>query len=588
MTNRNTVTVVEIDIDQCARTYGSAPCTAALSSGTPDKCFNTYRTCQDTDNYSAASVLTLTFAEDVGGLKPSKTVFPHLRSVSTRAARLNVSGADDYSGPLGRRERVTVVMSNAKYQDTLTDPYQSERLSGTAQNSGTGYNPLDQGTFWGKFLARNYYTGRPLRVKYGNAGDDYSSMTTHHYVIDEIVGPSADGTVTIHALGIMSLAEDKKAMCPVPSRGILDRDITETDTTFTLRPAGIGSEYSTNSKASIGAEIVSFTRSGDDITLTARGQGGTDAVSHSINDLFQECYHCTNALISEVAAELLETYGNVPSSYVANSTWDTEAETWLPGLLLTTIIPRPVYVPQLLAELGELGIYLWEDTENQTIEFRLNRYVDVDESVTTLTDDDNFLERSVSVENRMSGLLTRVIFNYAPENFAGSMTSGENFRRAEAILDADAEQSNAFDLNRTRIIFSRWVDETSENAVRSIASRILGRFNEVPRYITFSVDEGDVSNVAMASYIEVQTSQIETATGENDARQCQVVSMEKTRPGHRARVVAQEVVFRAKLGYIMLNSANDYGSATATEKTDGAYIADADGTVDGDDPYVVG
>lgn len=43
--------IVEIDCDRCPLTYGVGACTAALSATTPDKCHNTWETCQDRDNY---------------------------------------------------------------------------------------------------------------------------------------------------------------------------------------------------------------------------------------------------------------------------------------------------------------------------------------------------------------------------------------------------------------------------------------------------------------------------------------------------------------------------------------------------------
>ncbi|NBT33525.1 MAG: hypothetical protein EBT13_16945, partial [Rhodobacteraceae bacterium] len=65
---REPLTVVEIDLPLCARTYGTAPCTAALSAETPNKCFNTRKTCQDTANYLGTSTQTLRFAKNQTGI----------------------------------------------------------------------------------------------------------------------------------------------------------------------------------------------------------------------------------------------------------------------------------------------------------------------------------------------------------------------------------------------------------------------------------------------------------------------------------------------------------------------------------------
>lgn len=586
MTNRNVFKVVEIDVDQCARTYGSAPCTASLSAATPDKCFNTFKTCQDTANYSAATPLTLRFVENVGGLGKGSTVFPFLRSVSTSAAQLNVAGADDYYGPLGQRERVTIVLDDGRYQDTLTDPYQAERVSGAAQNSGVGYNPLDQGWFWGKFLARNFWKGRPIRVKYGEPADAYSAMETRHYIIDNISGPSgANRTVTIEALGVITVADDKKALCPAPSAGTIAEDITETTTRVLLQPEGIISEYPVSGTIRIGEELMTYGRESffgttDYITIV-RGRFGTTATSHEKGATAQLCYRVQEELPSAVIAELLTDYASVPSSYIDSIAWQNEVTTWYPGLTFNTIITEPTPVSELLSEIGQLGIYLWEDTRNQSIELRTNRYVDVDETVTEINDDANVLERSMSVERRERALLTRVVINYDPVDFVRP----DRYSFQTIAIDVEAEGANANDMERTRIINTRWLSELRGASVSSIALRILGRYNEIPEYYTFDIDEKDLSNLMLADYFELTTDKIQDATGATNPVQCQVIGVEEVMPGHRARVRAQKVVFRIKLGFYMTAGASDYGSASTAEKRDGAYWAGSDEKVGSDAAY---
>ena len=56
--NKRTVQIVEMDIDTCTRTWGSAPCLAAFSLNTVRKCYNSFQTCSFTSAYDK-SVLTL-------------------------------------------------------------------------------------------------------------------------------------------------------------------------------------------------------------------------------------------------------------------------------------------------------------------------------------------------------------------------------------------------------------------------------------------------------------------------------------------------------------------------------------------------
>src|SRR5210317_1987336 len=110
--DRRPIQIVEIDIDYCTRTYGSAPCTAALAAGSPRKCFNTYFTCQDTANFTT-STKTLRFSQNINGIPQSTLVYPALAGpVRTAGAKINLGGVGDKIGSLGKRARVEVMLQD--------------------------------------------------------------------------------------------------------------------------------------------------------------------------------------------------------------------------------------------------------------------------------------------------------------------------------------------------------------------------------------------------------------------------------------------------------------------------------------------
>lgn len=275
---RELIQIVEIDIDRCSLTYGSSPCTAVLGTSSVRKCYNTFFTCADTPNF-ATSTETLRFAQNVDGLPRNQRIYPAMSSpVSTNPTIINLGGVSDRYGPLGKRDRVTVKLKDFTDSDIWFDRYQSERVDGTAQTDEGGYNPAERGTFFAKLRRRfPYYIGRALRVLEGEVGQSMASMRTRHYVISEWSGPDAAGNVTIVAKDVLDLADNKKALCPAPSQGKLETDIGTGLESFDLVPSGIGADYDSSGRASIGSEIVSFTRSGDTITLTGRGLDGTEA-----------------------------------------------------------------------------------------------------------------------------------------------------------------------------------------------------------------------------------------------------------------------------------------------------------------------
>ena len=161
--NREPVEWIEIDLDYCNLTFGTAPCTAALSSNTDRKCFNTFHTCKDKENYDKGT-LTYKLVQPRSNYPKGETTFPCLISVTGKSATANIAGSDDSLYPLGSRGTITAEFFDFPYHDRFMDKYQSERVSGAAQFDAVGYDPKAFGTFWSKLRARNpNYANRPMR-----------------------------------------------------------------------------------------------------------------------------------------------------------------------------------------------------------------------------------------------------------------------------------------------------------------------------------------------------------------------------------------------------------------------------------------
>lgn len=246
------LTFIEVDIPFCARTYGVSPCTATLSGPNPTgtiKCFNTPKTCQDRANYLDAPV-TLRFAQDTGFVK--KAGIDCIASVKT----INFTPAVVSLGKdLGTRASLSVTFRDHPWQDTGPgfDKYRTERP----------YNPYLQGTFWGKFRARQpFLRGRTMRLIRGFVGQAIGDMETRNFVIDGFTHNTADGTYTITAKDALKLADDDRAQAPRLSNGFLNAAITDADTLLTLQPAGVGNnEYPASGYVAIGGkEICAYSR----------------------------------------------------------------------------------------------------------------------------------------------------------------------------------------------------------------------------------------------------------------------------------------------------------------------------------------
>lgn len=590
MTTRDLLQIVELDIERCSLTYGTGACDAVLGDTGVRKCYNCFFGCQDQVNFDTETE-TLRFAKNQNGFERKDRIYPALQSVSTNPTEINLGGVNDRLGSLGKRARVSIKLKDFADSDIWFDRYQSERVDGTAQTDEGGYNPLDRGTFFAKLRRRfPYYIGRALRVKEGYVGESLASMRTRNYVVTEWSGPDAAGNVTITASDVLDLTENKKSQAPQASQGRIDRDINDTDlATFDLTPATVGDEYPSSGRAAIGSEIVKFSRSGDTITLEDRARGGSTASSHSEGDTFQLCYVALDDNIAEVAADLLINYANIDPSFIDVSAWTAEAQRWLSGYSLTTIIAKPTGVRTLLAELSQFGVMWWWDDVAQEIRMRANRPLDVGEAAPNLSDSVTIVEDTSKVSDLYDQRLSRVFFYHGVIDYTASVTDGNNFKNVSVPIDASAESAQEYNQVQAYEVFTRWLGTSGNYAAANPASaRILNRYRDTPQQIVFEYDVKDVGEIDIASPVTIQSRLLQDETGNILPSQMQITSVEEVVPGHKLKAKAQTYQYDERYGFFTENSRPDYDASTDEQRAQGTYFVDG-GTLefsDGTGPYL--
>jgi len=239
---------IEIDIPVCSLIYGTAPCTASIPTTGAIKCFNSRATCQDRDNLDEADV-TLRFAKPTAYLPKEIDCIPNVQEVSFTPATISLGEN------LGTRATLSATFFDIKHSDTGEgfDKYLADR----------DYDPYEQGTFWGKFRARQpFLRGRKIRWIIGLEGRSLEEMETRHFIVESFDGPTPDGKYTLVAKDVLKLVDGDRAMAPAASTGFLVAPITNSTTTATLSPSGVGdAEYPIEGYLALGGkEIVAFKR----------------------------------------------------------------------------------------------------------------------------------------------------------------------------------------------------------------------------------------------------------------------------------------------------------------------------------------
>ena len=570
---REPITIVEIDQDFCSRSFGSSPCTAAIGTTGAIECFNTFKSCQDTGNYDRTT-LTLKFVQPNTGFPKGEYYIPSLVSVSTVPSELSIGSSDPDARPLGKNSSINIVFKDHPFNDKLVDPYRANRT----------YDPFSQSTFWAKWLSRNpYYQNRPLRVRRGYVGQAIEDMKTHNYIIQRINGPDSGGKVTVVAQDILKLADDKRAQAPKPSTGKLDSSILAGATSLTLSPTGIGnSEYPASGTAIISNEIVTYTRSGDTVTLTARGQDGTEDEDHDADETFQQVKVYNSERVDLVVKDLLENFADVDSSYIPATDWATEASTYLAGFTLNAKITEPEGVTKLLSEIvQQCTCYIWWNEVDQEIKFRAIRPAIPDETVIkSISETKNIVKDSLKIERKTTERISQVWVYFGLYNPTESIDDASNHRRLNVTIDTDAETANEYGERRVNRIYSRWFSSANAGAANTASSRLLERYRDDPIYFTFSMDAKDRS-ILLGDVVEFEHRALVDFTGAPRVDVLQVVKITEKIPGHTYEYRCQAFGFAisgfgSRFCYIEDNAQTDYdnGSTTDADRNFGAFICD--------------
>lgn len=554
--------VIEIDIDRCTRTYGVGACTAALGGNNTHKCYNSFTTCQVQSAYNKGintlKFISATFPVKNGGY------LPLLESVSGYEQTVNLNGFEDSLLGIGKRASVDIKMRDMPYNDTLTDKYWLERMNGTAQLDGGGYRPVDRGSFWGKFKARNpNFTGRTVRhiLGYVTAAGEFVGVETRVYVMEDISSPSSSG-VTIKVKDVLSLADNKKAKAPVTSTGSLLADIEVDASSAALTTNGAG--YPSSGYACIGSEIVGFSRSGSNLTLTQRGAMGTVPSQHAAGDVVQLCYYTGDRTrIDSVIRDLLVNYGNIPASYIDWVNWQAECNVWGRRYVLTGIIPKPEDVIKLLGEICLcFGVSLWWDAAAQKIRLKLNHAI-LEDPIFEWNDRNNIIKGGISVQTNDSDRITRVEMNTVQRDPTRGIGE-DNFTRSAFDVYGTGELPEMFGISRTETINNRWLNHGDDSFAFILTGRLLTRYKRAPTVFTVDIDNKDLP--PLVEVVGLTSHAVQDITGLPQRALTQVYNIKPKKAGTTSTVTMQEFLFTAKYARFAPSGTPVYTSASEYQR----------------------
>lgn len=558
---RKPVTIVELDLDFCGNSYGVSPCAAAVGTTGTQCCFNTFPSCQDTANYAKSSK-TYAFCSDIAGLPVGMTLFPCLSDVSIAPTQLSTSGVSVSA-------TATVTLKDFPHHDRGVDPYADTRA----------YDPRSRGTFFGKLRSRNpYMVNRVMRVKEGYLeANGTISAQTRTYFIDRFEGPDANGVVKIYGKDPLRFADTEKAQAPVASKGTLSADLTNIATSLTLLPAGVGDDYPTSGTIRIDDELMTFSgRTGDTLTGLGRASDGTTVDSHDAETSVQLCIRYTAASVPAILKDLLVTYAGIDAGYIDDADWANENDTWLGSYTSTVVLSDPAGVKNLINEVLESsGSALWWDDLAAQWRFKVIVPFQPGNAVTALNETQHILQGTFKVKDLEKERISRVVIYYNAINAVGEVKR-ENFRTISVQVDATSEGPNAYGTPLNREILSRWL--ASEPLAGEVSTRLLSRYKETPRQITFQLDAKDAA-LKVGQIADISSRLIQADDGLPRNIRYIVTEVRPVQIGSVYEYVALQIspTGGGRTAVIAPDDAPDWADATETERLTYWYISDDNG-----------
>lgn len=501
---RRALTYIEIDIDYCALTYGTAPCAAALGVTGAKRCFNTFKTCQDKLNF-ANEPRTLRYAEAAEFLPGDIDCIPSIKSVSYTPQKI------DPGVSIGERASVSVTLADHPHSDTDLDKYVALR----------DYDPFEQGTYWAKFRARNpYIKGRPFRLIMGTLGQSLDEMETRHFLIESTTGPGSSGTFQIIAKDQLKVIDGDRAQAPRKSTGTLLSGIDTDDTGFTLDPAGIGDlEYPAAGTGSIGEEVMTFTRAGDVLTVV-RAQNNTAPEEHSAGDLFQTALVYDDESPADIISDLVLSYSDALSEWVPIDEWRYEVDSYINRVYSTTIA-KPTAVKDLVDELIEqAGLVVWWDDISTQIKLRSLRPVAPTAEMIT---DSQIISSTFKPSEQPNKRASQVWISYSQINPLEDLTRESNY--ASGVLSFDGQSEIDHGMPAIKKIFSRWIAPFARSTALRLGAQKLSRYRDPPRKFNFSVDRFQ-NTLQLGRGYRVQSWSLQQDTGEPETVNIIITSLE--------------------------------------------------------------
>ena len=573
---------VEIQTQYCDLTYGASPCTASLNNA--NACFktrNVLNDCQDIPNFDP-SPKSFFFTEE-GNSTIIDGYRPLIKSISFAPSKLPPRGG------LANVSKVKFTFIDEPDTDLDTDDNILDR----------SYIAREQGTFWGKFKARNSFLQGQI-IKYTVTFLDSNgglSTRTNIWQIESVSWANKNGEVTIIAKDPLNLTDALNAKCPPVSRVKLYSALASGSHTLAVdQVVGLKSPdqytYFRINDEIILIDGATLAPVGDHFEVDivsphGRGALGTVQAAHDAGAVVQEVARFDALSINATLLKILNNYSELFPDDLDSINWAAEIASWRASNLLTNYISQPTDIKTLISEICDQNqIMIWYDA--QVAKIKLKAVAPELGTLKSYNDENDIWDLQVKEDDTLR--LNSCSMYFTPRSWIGGSKSSDFENIAVSI---DTLYYDLYGSPKERNLYSKWI--TSNAVALSTTGVLINRFRASPFRITFkmSYDNFASSRLNTGDNFRLTSSQFQNPTGAAYTPEFICISTKYDKEMNLNVEAVAYSYFAGNNGPIGATSfdGQNYSTYIAANPENGgvlAWISQADGTMlNGDDSYYI-
>ncbi len=363
----------------------------------------------------------------------------------------------------------------------------------------------EQGTLFGKLMARNILEGKKIITHYyaiGNDGETPVEVRTEtHYVTNAAL---SGGTFTLNAKDALKDLEAFSQQFPIPGEVTLTADIDADQVAFEISDA---TNFPANTYFRMDGELFRVASvSGNDITVDPRGHTRTSSIDGRVLYKSDKETHDADTTLQparlldgEPLADTLEAIFNAVGlgAFVDYTQWNDDITQWDGDALLWGIMSEPTDASDLVDDLLQAFLVdMWLDQDTQKAFVSTNSNWKQPKSDLIEGNDVQDYKVTTRDNTRFSRAYIPVAKAYQAEN--DDIT---NYSRIISSTDIESESSDFYGSVKLKEFDPvQWL--SGDSGFR-LTSRYIQRYSDTPREVTFKMEErkvrdyriGDVANI---------------------------------------------------------------------------------------------